>query len=98
MENTEALSPWDMEDVLTTVGRPDQVDAFHATGDLDLAYQAAGLPRFRVNAFRQRDQIGFAFRVISTLIPSFGELGMPRGVERLANEPRGLALVTGATG
>jgi twitching motility protein PilT len=98
MENAETLSPWDMEDVLTTVGRPEQVDSFHQTGDLDLAYQTAGLPRFRVNAFRQRDQIGFAFRVISALIPSFGDLGLPRGVERLANEPRGLVLVTGATG
>ena len=98
MEGTEPLSTWDMEDVLTTVARPDQVDAFHATGDLDLAYQVAGLPRFRVNAFRQRDQIGFALRVISSLIPSFHDLGLPRGVERLANEPRGLVLVTGATG
>ena len=98
MEKAEALTTWDMEDILTTVSRPDQVDAFHATGDLDLAYQVAGLPRFRVNAFRQRDQIGFAFRVISTFIPSFEELGLPRGVERLANEPRGLVLVTGATG
>jgi len=98
MEKAEALTPWDMEDILTTVARPDQIDAFRATGDLDLAYQVAGLPRFRVNAFRQRDQIGFAFRVISSLIPSFVELGMPPGVERLANEPRGLVLVTGATG
>jgi twitching motility protein PilT len=98
MEKTETLTHWDMEEILTTVSRPDQVDAFHATGDLDLAYQSAGLPRFRVNAFRQRDQIGFAFRVISALIPTFEELGLPRGVERLANEPRGLVLVTGATG
>ncbi|HUZ14827.1 MAG TPA: PilT/PilU family type 4a pilus ATPase [Gaiellaceae bacterium] len=98
MEKTEALTPWDMEDILTTISRPDQIDAFHATGDLDLAYQVAGLPRFRVNAFRQREQIGFAFRVISAIIPSFDELGMPPGVERLANEPRGLILVTGATG
>ena len=87
-----------MEDILTTISRPDQIDAFRATGDLDLAYQVAGLPRFRVNAFRQREQIGFAFRVISATIPSFEELGMPPGVERLANEPRGLILVTGATG
>jgi twitching motility protein PilT len=98
MENAEALTPWDMEDILNTVSRPDQVDTFHATGDLDLAYQAAGLPRFRVNAFRQRQEIGFAFRVISSFIPTFEELGLPRGVQRLANEPRGLLLVTGATG
>lgn len=98
MEKAETLTPWDMEDVLTTISRPDQLEAFNATGDLDLAYQVAGLPRFRVNAFRQRQEIGFAFRVISTFIPSFEELGLPVGVERLSNEPRGLVLVTGATG
>jgi twitching motility protein PilT len=98
MEQEETLTHWDMEDILHTVSRPDQVDAFHATGDLDLAYQVAGLPRFRVNAFRQRDQLGFAFRVIPASIPSFEELGLPPGVVRLANEPRGLILVTGATG
>ena len=98
LEKADTLTTWDMEEILTTVARPDQVDSFHATGDLDTAYQVAGLPRFRVNAFRQRDQMGFAFRVISSLIPSFKELGLPPGVERLANEPRGLILVTGATG
>jgi twitching motility protein PilT len=98
MEKTDALTPWDMEEILMTVARPDQVDAFKATGDLDLAYQAGGLPRFRVNVFRQRQEMGFAFRVISSLIPSFLELGLPPGVERLSSEPRGLILVTGATG
>ena len=98
MENAEELTQWDLEDVLSTVARPDQVDAFKANGDLDLAYQFPGLPRFRVNAFRQQEQIGFAFRVISALIPSFHDLGLPPGVERLANELRGLVLVTGATG
>ena len=98
MEGAETLTSWDMEDILTTVSRPDQLEAFQSTGDLDLAYQTPGLPRFRVNAFRQRQDIGFAFRVISTFIPSFEELGLPIGVQRLANEPRGLVLVTGATG
>jgi len=98
MPDAEPLTPWDMEEILTIIARPDQVDAFHATGDLDLAYQVAGLPRFRVNAFRQRQDIGFAFRVISSLIPSFVDLGLPPGVERLSNELRGLILVTGATG
>lgn len=98
MEKADVLTTWDMEEILVAVARPDQVDAFHASGDLDLAYQAGGLPRFRVNAFRQRQEMGFAFRVISSLIPSFLELGLPRGVERLSNEPRGLILVTGATG
>ncbi len=57
---------------------------FHETGDLDIAYTAEGLPRFRVNAFRQRGAISFAFRVIPRDVPSFEQLSMPAGVARLA--------------
>ena len=57
-----------------------------------------GLPRFRVNAFRQRGDISFAFRVIPAEVPTFASLGLPPGVQKLAEEHRGLVLVTGATG
>jgi twitching motility protein PilT len=72
--------------------------AFDETGDLDLAYARPGLPRFRVNGFRQRGVISFAFRAIPDQIPGFEELHLPPGVARLADEQRGLVLVTGATG
>src|SRR5688572_21626004 len=81
-----------------TLIAPDRMRQFHETGDLDIAYTAEGLPRFRVNAFRQRGAISFAFRVIPKDVPSFERLSMPAGVARLANEHRGLVLVTGATG
>src|SRR6266571_3606128 len=71
---------------------------FEETGDLDIAYQSEDLPRFRVNAFRQRGAISFAFRVIPKNVPTFEELSLPKGVQRLAEEHRGLILVTGATG
>ncbi|MGZ8783435.1 MAG: type IV pilus twitching motility protein PilT, partial [Gaiellaceae bacterium] len=85
---------------LETVTRvsPERLRQFHDSGDLDLAYTAEGLPRFRVNAYRQRGAISFAFRVIPRDVPSFEQLSMPAGVSRLANEHRGLILVTGATG
>src|SRR6266571_3920059 len=67
---------------------------FEETGDLDIAYQSEDLPRFRVNAFRQRGAISFAFRVIPKNVPSFEELSLPKGVQRLAEEHRGLILVT----
>jgi len=81
-----------------TVAVPRRREAFHESGDLDLAYSAPGLPRFRVNGFRQRGAISFAFRVIPNEIPGFGDLHLPPGVARLAQENRGLVLVTGATG
>jgi twitching motility protein PilT len=81
-----------------TVGAPRRRQHFDETGDLDVAYSEPGLPRFRVNGFRQRGAISFAFRVIPDTIPTFAELHLPPGVARLAGEPRGLILVTGATG
>jgi twitching motility protein PilT len=77
---------------------PAKLSHFHETGELDIAYTAEGLPRFRVNGYRQRGSISFAFRVIPKDVPSFAQLRLPKGVERLAAEHRGLVLVTGATG
>src|ERR671933_1192328 len=65
---------------------------------MDVAYQDDDLPRFRVNAFRQRGAISFAFRVIPKTVPTFEKLNLPKGVRKLAEEHRGLILVTGATG
>jgi twitching motility protein PilT len=81
-----------------TAGAPKRYDQFQETGDLDIAYTAENLPRFRVNAFRQRGAVSFALRVIPTTVPTFEDLGLPEGVGQLAEEHRGLILVTGATG
>ena len=59
---------------------------------------APDLARFRVNGFKQRGSTSFAFRVIPTEVPTFEDLRLPAGVQRLAEEHRGLVLVTGATG
>ena len=81
-----------------TSGAPERRRIFDESGDLDIAYSEPSLPRFRVNGFRQRGAISFAFRVIPDVIPNFGDLHLPAGVAQLAQEQRGLVLVTGATG
>jgi twitching motility protein PilT len=90
----------DLDVVLAAVAdlAPAKLSHFHETGELDIAYAAEGLPRFRVNGFRQRGSISFAFRVIPSEVPSFDDLRLPKGVRRVAEEHRGLVLVTGATG
>ncbi len=100
MTDCDTLTDDDLGDSLHTVGThfPEKLALFHRTGELDIAYQPELLPRFRVNAFRQRGSISLAFRVIPRHIPTFEELQMPPGVARLAEEHRGLILVTGATG
>jgi twitching motility protein PilT len=94
------LSQQDLEEALNTVGAaaPRRLQAFHETGDMDVAYQDGDLPRFRVNAFRQRGAISMALRVIPKNVPRFEDLHLPPGIRKLADEHRGLILVTGATG
>jgi twitching motility protein PilT len=58
----------------------------------------AGLGRFRVNVFQQRGNVGMVLRVIPTKIRTIEELNLPRVVEKICEEQRGLVLVTGTTG
>ena len=89
-----------LEEVLYSVTAiaPRRRELFEESGELDIAYSHPTLPRFRVNGFRQRGSVSFAFRIIPNTIPGFADLNLPAGVARLANEHRGLILVTGATG
>jgi twitching motility protein PilT len=66
--------------------------------ELDLAYGVPGLGRFRVNVFQQRGTIGMVFRVIPMQVRTIEELDLPRVLKQIANEERGLVLVTGTTG
>ncbi len=103
LEELEGWAPMDEASLsltLSAVGAraPHRLQQFYDTGDLDLAYQDEDLPRFRVNAYRQRGATSFAFRVIPKVVPTLDDLSLPAGVRRLAGERRGLILVTGATG
>ena len=78
------LTESDLETVLTVVTErtPAKREHFYVAGELDTAYLAEGLGRFRVNGYRQRGAISFAFRFIPKEIPSFSRLGLPDGVSR----------------
>ena len=100
LEGASPLSEADLESVLAavTASAPSWRAEFEKSGELDAAYAPEGLPRFRVNGFRQRGSTSFAFRTIPAAVPTLAELGLPPGVAMLADEQRGLVLVTGATG
>ena len=66
--------------------------------EVDIGYGVAGLGRFRVNIFQQRNSIGIVARVISDYVRNFSELGLPPVLNKIAEENRGLVLVTGTTG
>ena len=66
--------------------------------DADLCYEVAGGLRQRVNVFRQQKKLAAVIRILNDTIPTFSELGLPEALRALADEPRGLILVTGPTG
>lgn len=66
--------------------------------EVDIGYGVSGLGRFRVNIFQQRNSIGIVARVISDVIKNFSDLGLPPILSKIAEEQRGLVLVTGTTG
>jgi twitching motility protein PilT len=71
---------------------------FKEAFEVDIGYSVAGLGRFRVNVFQQRNSVGIVARVISDRIRTFTELGLPPVLSKIADEHRGLVLVTGTTG
>ncbi len=96
----ERLEPGDTEDALREMlhGQPVKLEEFESSGEVDFSYSIEGLARFRVNAFRQRGSISIAARVIPFAVRTLAELGLPPVLEELADEERGLILLTGTTG
>ncbi|HKQ62006.1 MAG TPA: type IV pilus twitching motility protein PilT [Candidatus Polarisedimenticolaceae bacterium] len=66
--------------------------------EIDMAYSVPGLGRFRCNVFQQRGTVGLVLRVIPVRIATVHELNLPVVLEQIAQEQRGLILVTGTTG
>jgi twitching motility protein PilT len=73
-------------------------EPFRGESETDTAYSVPGLGRFRCNLYHQRGTIGLVFRIIPTVVPNIDELGLPPVLKRIADEERGLVLVTGTTG
>src|SRR5215218_1124472 len=91
--NTERLYPEDTERALN-----DKLAEFEADNEVDFSYAVEGLGRFRVNAFRQRGSVSIVMRAIPVVIKAVDELGLPEVVTKMAEEERGIILLTGTTG
>ncbi len=77
---------------------PSKLGEFEHDHEVDFAYAVEGLARFRVNAFRQRGMVSIALRVIPYAVRTIDELGLPPVMSEIADEERGLILLTGTTG
>lgn len=93
-----ALGPEDTRRMAYELLTGEQRAAFEEDGEIDFSFGVEGLSRFRGNVFLQRGSVAAALRAVPFEIHGFEELGLPPVVARLAEEPRGLVLVTGPTG
>ena len=80
------------------VGDEKRLAEFEHEHEIDLSHEIPGVARFRINAFRQRGGVSLVARAIPHRIRTVAELALPEVIERLAEETRGIVLVTGTTG
>lgn len=93
------LTPDDSKKLAYSMLKPQQIERFEREFELDMSFGIEGLGRFRVNVFLQRGVVGAAVRLLPVHIMTFEECGLPIGVVNdLCKRPKGLVLVTGATG
>jgi len=92
------LEPADTEDYAFSLMDAEQRGEFSTTREMNLAFNVPALGRFRTNIFRQRGTVGLVIRLVKFDIPTFEELNLPPILADLIVKPRGMILVTGATG
>jgi twitching motility protein PilT len=98
LKNGERIMPDEIQAMAFSIMNPVQKARFEEHREADLAYGIPGLGRFRVNVFQQRGTIGIVFRVIPFGVKTIQQLHLPKIVEQISSEHRGLVLVTGTTG
>jgi twitching motility protein PilT len=96
--HVQPISAQDLETVAKRLLNPAQQERLQTKLEVDVAWQAPGVGRCRASVFRQRGTIAIALRLIPEKLPDLHALGLPDSVSTLAEESRGLILVTGATG
>jgi twitching motility protein PilU len=92
------LTPQQSREMVLNVMSPSQREEFEKTHECNFAIGAAGVGRFRISCFYQRNQVGMVLRRIETKIPSIEELNLPVILKSLAMTKRGIIICVGATG
>jgi twitching motility protein PilT len=100
--DSDPLTPEDTEGVLASLLSKEKdrfkLEEFAEENEVDFSFGVSGLSRFRVNAFRQRGVISLVCRAIPHEIKSIEQLGLPEVISQIAEEERGIILLTGTTG
>jgi twitching motility protein PilT len=98
LEGFGELTAEDTEKAFHDIAEARSLAEFEADGEADFSYAITGVSRFRVNVFKQRGTTSIVCRAIPFEIRSVEDLGLPQVVTSLAEEQRGIVLVTGTTG
>ncbi|MEE8359792.1 MAG: type IV pilus twitching motility protein PilT [Candidatus Omnitrophota bacterium] len=95
----DLVTPQTAKELAYSLLSKEQISEFEKEKELDMSFGIKGLSRFRVNVYIQRGNVGVAVRAIPFEMLSFEQCGLPvEVVTKLCNRPKGLILVTGATG
>ncbi len=97
---SDSLTPEDTEKLVCDLLADDKVklQEFIDDNEVDFSFGITGLARFRVNAFRQRGVVSLVCRAVPHEIKTIEQLGLPETVSQVADEERGIILLTGTTG
>jgi twitching motility protein PilT len=98
VSSDKKLDHEDLVEMAASIMSATQRQRFKDAQEIDLAYSVPGLGRFRCNVFQQRGTIGMVLRVIPFRVKTIDELGLPTVLKKIAEDERGLVLVTGTTG
>ena len=98
LKEAARLHPEEISKALTELMSASQRERFQEFNEIDMGYGVPGVGRFRLNAFMQRGSVSLVFRVIPMKISKMADLDLPKVIEKISMERRGLVLVTGATG
>ncbi len=98
LEDEQAIADEDMEAIANAILNEHQASVFAERPDLDFAYTLDSGFRFRINMFRQQGHIGLVARLIKDADLTFSNLHLSFAIQQLAELPRGLVIITGATG
>lgn len=96
--NKEPLRPGQVADVAAGLMDEEQRERFERDLEMNLAISLSGVGRFRINIFRQRNEIAIVARNINTEIPQFDDLKLPPILKEVVEAKRGLILFVGGTG
>ncbi len=98
LEDFDKLTPENTFEIVSSITRKEQLERLEVQGELDFSYSFKGVGRFRVNIYKQRGSYALALRAVPLTIPTIEGMHLPQILKDLANQKKGMVIVTGPAG